>query len=102
LRPDGPPLDLANAIRGFAVLKDKAGETHEAQRLWQEAHRIYLSVNATAAIVESAAGLALLARHHGDLSASRGWFEAAVAAAAIAADPDTLGYVRKVEVELAH
>jgi hypothetical protein len=56
VRRDGPPLDLANAIRGFAVLKDKAGETHEAQRLWQEAHRICLSVNATAAIVESAAG----------------------------------------------
>src|SRR5262245_8593854 len=59
------PLDLANALRVFAVLKDEAGEHKEARRLWQEAHRLYLSVNATAGIAESAARLALLARRQG-------------------------------------
>ena len=28
------PLDLANAIRSFAVLKDENGEAEESQRLW--------------------------------------------------------------------
>src|SRR5947207_9468868 len=35
-----PPLDLANAIRSFAVLKDEVGADEEAKRLWQEAHNL--------------------------------------------------------------
>jgi tetratricopeptide (TPR) repeat protein len=99
-RGDVRPLDLANALRGFAVLKDETGEGQEARRLWQEAHHLYLSVHATAGIAESAARLALLARRQGDLPESRDWFLTAAAAADIAADPDTSRYVRNVEAEL--
>lgn len=57
-----PPLDLANAIRGFAMLKHEAGAVDEAQRLWQEAHVLYVMVRASAGMAESAARLVLLAR----------------------------------------
>lgn len=99
-RDDGKPLDVANALRGFAVLKDAAGDTEEAQRLWQDAHDLYASVDVPAGIAESAARLALLARRQGDLPRSREWFVAAAAAADLAADPDTLRYVREVDAEL--
>src|SRR2546426_9908454 len=69
------PLDLANAIRGFAVLKDEVGAAEEAQRLWQEAHDLYVILNVPAGSSGSAARLALLARHPGDLLQSRGWAE---------------------------
>ena len=36
-RQETPSLDLANAIRPLAILKDDAGEVEEARRLWEEA-----------------------------------------------------------------
>jgi tetratricopeptide (TPR) repeat protein len=36
-----PPLDLANAIRGFALLKEQAGDRKEALGLWREAKSLY-------------------------------------------------------------
>ena len=35
------PGDLANAIRGFAVMKDAAGSIDEARTLWEEARVLY-------------------------------------------------------------
>ncbi|MGA8742357.1 MAG: tetratricopeptide repeat protein [Terracidiphilus sp.] len=35
------PLDLANAIRGFALLKEKTGDLEQAFRLWSEASELY-------------------------------------------------------------
>ncbi len=48
-----PPLDLANAIRGLAILKDDAGEAEAARLLWQEARDLYASVNVEAGVAES-------------------------------------------------
>jgi tetratricopeptide (TPR) repeat protein len=53
-----PKLDLANAIRSFAVLKDEVGETEQAQQLWQEAHDLYVALKVSAGVAESAARLA--------------------------------------------
>src|SRR3977135_4543711 len=76
------PLDVANAIRSFAVLKDENGEPDAAQRLWQEAHDIYVAVSGApditeswrrgvlGGVAESAARLALLAWREGDLERS--------------------------------
>src|SRR2546430_2641892 len=72
------PLDLANAIRSFAVLKDEVGAAEEAQCLWQEAHDLYVADNVSAGVAESAARLALLARRHGDLQRSREWLSEAI------------------------
>jgi tetratricopeptide (TPR) repeat protein len=52
-----PPLDLANAVRPFALLKERTGRTAEACELWAEAHRLYSSVNARAGVDESASHL---------------------------------------------
>ena len=53
-------LDLANAVRGFAVLKQDIGARDEARRLWQEAHDLYVKADVPAGIAESAARLAAL------------------------------------------
>jgi len=52
-----PPLDLANAIRGFALLRGSAGERDEARILWQEARALYASLNVPAGVEESEAQL---------------------------------------------
>ena len=75
------PLDLANAIRSFAVLKDENGETGKAQRLWQEAHDLYVEFNVPAGVAETSARLALLAWRQDDLPQSRKWLSQASAAA---------------------
>jgi tetratricopeptide (TPR) repeat protein len=47
------PLDLANAIRPLAILKDDAGEVEEAIRLWVEARDLYAAAEVEAGINES-------------------------------------------------
>src|SRR2546428_14036791 len=44
------PLDLANAVRSLAVLKDDTGASDEARRLWQEVHNLYTSLKASAGL----------------------------------------------------
>jgi len=95
------PLDLANAIRSFAVLKDEVGATDQSQSLWQEAHDLYVDLNVPAGIAESAARLALLARQRGDLARSRERLIEASAAADATDDPETLRYILKVTAQLA-
>src|SRR2546430_4915129 len=43
-----PQLDLANAIRSFAVLKDEVGAAEQSQSLWQEAHDLYVALKISA------------------------------------------------------
>ena len=106
------PLDVANAIRSFAVLKDENGEPQEAKRLWQEAHDIYAAVSnapditeswrrgVLGGVAESAARLALLAWRQGDLQRSHEWLSEALAAADASSDPETLEYMRDVRAQL--
>jgi tetratricopeptide (TPR) repeat protein len=46
------PLDLANAIRGFALLEGEMGHTEEAKQLWLEARRLYAAVEVQAGVDE--------------------------------------------------
>lgn len=94
------PLDVANAIRSYAVLKDDFGAAEEARNLWQAAHDLYVEVAVPAGIAECAARLALLARSLGDKESSRRWFREATAAAAVTDDPETQQYVRDVGRQL--
>jgi len=48
-----PTLDLANAIRGFALLLGDAGETEQSISLWREARTLYNAVNVQAGVEES-------------------------------------------------
>ena len=47
-----PPLDLANAIRPLAILRERVGNANEAVLLWREARDLYLSVNVRAGVAE--------------------------------------------------
>src|SRR5580765_2441380 len=53
-----PPLDLANAIRGLALLKSSIGATQEAKALWEEARDLYAAVGVEAGVRESARRIA--------------------------------------------
>jgi tetratricopeptide (TPR) repeat protein len=56
-----PTLDLANAIRGFALLKGAAGRADQAKALWREARALYGSVNVQSGVEESDSQIARLA-----------------------------------------
>jgi len=62
--PNAPPLDMANAIRAMAVLKDSVGATGEALPLWAEAYELYASLGVQAGMAESKARQALIARQN--------------------------------------
>ena len=57
-----PQLDLANALRGFAILKDDMGDLLEAKPLWEEARELYAAVDVKEGVAESSRRLALLTR----------------------------------------
>jgi tetratricopeptide (TPR) repeat protein len=59
--PETSLLDLANGIRGLAILTFDTGKREEAAALWQEAHDLYAAVNVEAGVKESSRRLALLA-----------------------------------------
>jgi tetratricopeptide (TPR) repeat protein len=54
------PLDLANTLRGFALLRQESGQNNEARQLWSEARDLYQSVNVQAGVAESTRRLAQL------------------------------------------
>ncbi|HEV7485885.1 MAG TPA: ankyrin repeat domain-containing protein [Thermoanaerobaculia bacterium] len=74
---DAPPLDLANAIRSLAIIKDTA-------ELWEEAFRLYVATNVAPGVVEAAMRLAKLA----DRNRVREWLRIADAAAEAAGDDE--------------
>ena len=55
------PLDLANAVRPLAILKEKAGEVAMAKQLWQEAKDLYAGVGVSEGVAESSDALKRLA-----------------------------------------
>ncbi len=60
--PETPPLDLANAIRGYALLQEEIGEKQEALALWREARELYAAVNVRAGVDEGDRRIARLSR----------------------------------------
>lgn len=48
-----PQLDLANALRGWALLKEATGEIVEARAFWLEAKDLYAEVQVEAGVAES-------------------------------------------------
>ena len=57
---DTPDLDLANALRGFALLRTSEGERDEAVALWREARSLYNAVNVQPGVAESDRQIELL------------------------------------------
>jgi tetratricopeptide (TPR) repeat protein len=94
--PETPPLDLANAVRPLALLKDDIGESEEADRLWEEAKNLYASVNVLPGVVECAGRLALIARRRQDPERARRMLAEASAAAKASGDYNSVRYVNEV------
>jgi tetratricopeptide (TPR) repeat protein len=59
---EAAPLDLANAIRPFAILKEATGKAEEARPFWEEARELYAAVNVQEGVAECARRLARLNR----------------------------------------
>jgi tetratricopeptide (TPR) repeat protein len=62
-----PPLELANALRGLAILKHDSGADGQARLLWIEARDLYAIVNVKEGVAESSHRLALLSQRSGEL-----------------------------------
>ncbi|MGA9640120.1 MAG: tetratricopeptide repeat protein [Terriglobales bacterium] len=58
--PQTTPLELANAIRGLALLKSAAGDAPRATALWTEARDLYGEADVNEGVAESERRLALL------------------------------------------
>ena len=97
-REDRSPLDLANAIRSFAVLKTEIGATEEAERLWCEAHDLYVLVDVPAGIAGSAADLALLAQKEGKIRQRDEWL--AIAISTNVDDAEVLQHIQSLRARI--
>ncbi len=54
------PLDIANALRPFAILKEKMGDFDGARAIWREARELYESLAIDAGVAEASQALARL------------------------------------------
>ncbi|HXA16981.1 MAG TPA: ankyrin repeat domain-containing protein [Thermoanaerobaculia bacterium] len=90
---DAPALDLANAVRSLAVIKDSA-------ELWEEAFHLYVATNVPPGVAESALRLAKLAHALGDRDRAREWLRIATAAAEASSDENVRRRVRAVGEEI--
>ncbi|MBV9063857.1 MAG: tetratricopeptide repeat protein [Alphaproteobacteria bacterium] len=55
------PLDIANALRGYALLKEAVGDTASARAMWEEAGELYQSFGVEAGVAESNKRIAQMA-----------------------------------------
>ena len=56
------PLDLANTIRGLAILKADTGQLEQSKLLWEEAGGLYAAVHVEAGVAECSRRVAELAQ----------------------------------------
>jgi tetratricopeptide (TPR) repeat protein len=60
--PGANPLDVANALRPFAILREKMGDFDGARAFWREARELYESLGIDAGVTEASQALAHLSR----------------------------------------
>lgn len=61
-QPDARALDLANTLRGIAVMKQRTGDSRAARAFWEEARTLYSSANVEQGVAECDSQLADSAR----------------------------------------
>jgi tetratricopeptide (TPR) repeat protein len=91
--PDAPPLDLANAVRSLAVIRN-------TEDLWEEAFHLYVATNVPPGVAESSLRLAKLAHAHGDRDRAREWMRIATTVAEASGDDSVRRRVRAVGEEM--
>jgi ankyrin repeat protein len=90
---DAPPLDLANALRSLAVIKD-------TEALWEETFHLYVATNVPPGVAETALRLAKLAHRGGLRDRASEWLRIASAAAEVTRDDDVRQRVRRAGEEM--
>jgi tetratricopeptide (TPR) repeat protein len=55
-----PPLDLANALRGYALLMEKSHKAEEAAMLWRQTKALYEQLGIEAGVTECRSHIAFL------------------------------------------
>jgi len=60
--PRAKPLDVANTVRPFAILKEAMGDFEGARTFWREAQNLYQSLNIDPGVVECSKHLAHLVK----------------------------------------
>ena len=58
-----PPVDLANALRPLAILREGQGEIDEARALWEQARNLYEAAGVEGGVAESSVRLKRLRGH---------------------------------------
>jgi len=94
------PMNVANAVRAFAVHLYDAGELETSAPLWEEARETYRSFGINAGVAECSIRLARIARHRGDDALAVQRLAEAKAAAEESGDEDTVAYVLSVAKEV--
>lgn len=59
-QPDTAPLDLANLLRGYAQLRDAAGDQEQALLFWMEASHLYETAGDKAGVAECKSQIAFM------------------------------------------
>jgi len=95
------PMNVANAVRAFAVHLYDAGELERSMPLWEEARATYRSFGIHAGVAGCSVRLARVARHQCDDALVQQCLVEAKAAAAESGEDDTLAYVKSMAKELA-
>jgi tetratricopeptide (TPR) repeat protein len=90
---DAPPLDLANALRSLAIIKN-------SEELWEEAFHLYVATNVPPGVAETALRLANLAHRRADRDRAREWLRIATDAAEAARDDELRRRVRAAREDL--
>jgi tetratricopeptide (TPR) repeat protein len=98
--PETPALDMANALRPLALLKNDAGDFDEADRLWDGAKELYSAVKVFPGVAECAGRQALLARRREDPERARRLLAEATAAAENSGDNNSVRYVNEVRASI--
>ena len=57
---DANPLDVANTLRGFALLSEATGDIPAARTMWTEARQLYSAVQVQAGVEEADCRLSML------------------------------------------
>jgi len=98
--PDTPALDMANALRPLALLKDGAGQLDGADCLWDGAKELYAAVKVFPGVAECAGRQAILARRREDFERARSLRAEATAAAENSGDYNSVRYVNEVRASI--
>ncbi|HYX52870.1 MAG TPA: tetratricopeptide repeat protein [Candidatus Limnocylindrales bacterium] len=62
--PEAAKLDLANALRGYALQREGVGESQQAAAMWREAGELYAACGVEAGVKESERRVARLRQHN--------------------------------------